>query len=99
MRRLVRSVLLWVLALALPIQGAVAATVLAYGPHHHGPRIVASQPTPPAHGLDGAGQGQDHRLHEFEPHIAHDSRYPSDESRAGVFLPDGPERPPRNHLT
>ena len=33
---LVRTVLIWLLAVALPVQGAAAATMLACGPGHHG---------------------------------------------------------------
>ncbi|AKJ27144.1 hypothetical protein AAW51_0453 [Caldimonas brevitalea] len=45
MWRVVRSVLLWVLAVALPFQGAVAATMIACGPQHHGTALVFSQAT------------------------------------------------------
>ncbi len=33
---LVRTALIWLLAVALPVQGAAAATMLACGPGHHG---------------------------------------------------------------
>ena len=37
-----RTLLIWVLALALPMQGAVAAAMVWCGPHHHDPAAVAA---------------------------------------------------------
>ena len=61
MCRVIRSALLWLLAVALPFQGAVAATMIACGPNHHGVAAVA----PPAghdHAQHGHGMG-----HHSEP--------------------------------
>jgi hypothetical protein len=48
MSRLVRLTLMWLLALALPLQGVSAATMLACGSGHHRP--AASQVTAHSHG-------------------------------------------------
>ena len=42
MFRMVRALLIWLLALALPAQGVMAATMVFCGPNHHDPASVAA---------------------------------------------------------
>ena len=55
MLRMVRTLLIWLLALALPAQGVMAATMIFCGPNHDGraPAVAA------AHHADAAHQLQD----------------------------------------
>ena len=39
---MMRTLLIWLLALALPMQGAVAAAMVWCGPHHHDPAVAAA---------------------------------------------------------
>jgi hypothetical protein len=67
MSRVIRFALLWLLAVALPFQGAVAATMIACGPSHHGPAAVV--PQKPGHEQDRQAEpdeapaGHDHARH------------------------------------
>ncbi len=45
---LLRTLLVWMLVLAVPVQGAAAATMALCGPNHHG-TVAAAQTTPPHH--------------------------------------------------
>lgn len=45
MSRVIRSALLWLLAVALPFEGAMAAAMVACGSHHPGQAAVVAQPT------------------------------------------------------
>jgi len=54
MLRLARTLLIWLLALALPAQGVVAATMVFCGPNHHDRAAAAA-----AHDADAAHQPQD----------------------------------------
>jgi hypothetical protein len=55
---MVRTLLIWLLVLALPAQGAMAATMAFCGPNHHGSTAAASAPH------DG------HAVHEDHEHTA-----------------------------
>lgn len=61
---LIRALLIWLLVLAVPAQGAAAATMAFCGPNHHGGGAAAQmQPAAPAHHAhqDGAAaQGHEH---------------------------------------
>jgi len=59
MRKLIRLALLWLVALALPLQGVAAATMLHCHPAHH--RDAASTAHDHHHGA--ADQRHDHALH------------------------------------
>ena len=52
---LIRTLLIWLLALAVPAQGAAAATMAYCGPNHHGSEVAARvQPSAaPAHAHHG----------------------------------------------
>jgi len=39
---MLRTILIWLLVLALPAQGAIAATMVFCGPSHHGSSVVAT---------------------------------------------------------
>ena len=58
-----RTLLIWLLALALPAQGVMAATMVFCGPNHHG---QASAVAPAHHHVDAAHQPQDSTAHSHE---------------------------------
>jgi hypothetical protein len=55
MRRLFRAALLWLIALAIPMQGMAAATMLSCGPGHH--RMMTNQSTSASAAHDHAAHG------------------------------------------
>ena len=59
---LIRALLIWLLVLAVPAQGAAAATMAFCGPNHHGGEAAAQvQRTAPAgHAHQGGASAQDH---------------------------------------
>jgi hypothetical protein len=74
MWRVIRFALLWLLAVALPFQGAVAATMIACGPNHHGAAAVVPQKTGHDRQADVAptSVGHDHAQHQHG--MAHHSK-------------------------
>jgi hypothetical protein len=66
MRVIVRICLIWLLALAVPLQGVAAATMLVCGPHHQaGGAVHASPDVQPHH--HGAHSGDDAHAHHAMP--------------------------------
>jgi hypothetical protein len=67
MWRVCRFALLWLLAVALPFQGAVAAAMIACGPNHHGAGALLLQKTGHEHdrraGPAQTPVGHDHAQH------------------------------------
>jgi len=59
---MVRTLLIWLLVLALPAQGAMAATMAFCGPNHHGSTAAASAPhdAHAVHDHEHTVQGQAH---------------------------------------
>lgn len=58
MRRLLRTVLTWLLVLALPAQGYAAQAMLFCGPAHHGTVVSVAVDDPAAHGhAEHGGRG------------------------------------------
>jgi hypothetical protein len=61
---LIRALLIWLLVLAVPAQGAAAATMAFCGPNHHGGGAAAQMqtaaPAGHAHQDDAAAQGHEH---------------------------------------
>jgi hypothetical protein len=64
MFRMVRVLLTWLLALALPVQGVVAATMVLCGPNHHDRAAAAAV----AHDADAA-----HEPHDVAAHSHHEA--------------------------
>ena len=64
MVRMVRTLLIWLLALALPAQGVMAATMVFCGPNHHDRASAAAV----AHDADAA-----HQLHDVAAHSHHEA--------------------------
>jgi hypothetical protein len=64
-----RTALMWLLLLALPLQGFAAATMLTCGPNHHRLPVHAAAASVHDHGHDhGNGNGQHHaHAHEHAP--------------------------------
>lgn len=62
MFRMLRTLLIWLLALALPVQGVMAATMVFCGPNHHD-RAAAV-----AHDADAA-----HQPHDVAAHSHHEA--------------------------
>lgn len=58
MRSRFRTALMWLLLLALPLQGFAAATMINCGPNHHRMASAAMAATPDAH--EHAASGQHH---------------------------------------
>lgn len=73
--RLVRSVLMWLLAVALPIQGASAVTMLACGPVHSSVAAAVS-------GVMPAAADHDHAAHLLD--IAADHAAPAEEASSAA---------------
>ncbi|HPO20435.1 MAG TPA: hypothetical protein PLO07_14685 [Rubrivivax sp.] len=59
---MVRTFLIWLLALALPAQGVIAATMVFCGPNHHDRASAAAV----AHDVDAAHQPQDAAAHSHQ---------------------------------
>ncbi len=68
---IVRTALIWLLASALPVQGAAAATMLSCGPGHHGALAGAHEHADPQ-----AGRSNHHAHHGDEAHDLHASGHP-----------------------
>ena len=68
MWRPLRSMLLWFLAVALPLQGISAATMAACGTGHHGNTSTASQAGIPSHGGHLAAM----HVHSYDASGAHE---------------------------
>ncbi len=66
---LVRTILIWLLVVAVPAQGAVAATMAFCGPNHHGGGTSAqAQATAPAHHAHhDASSAPDHEHPQVAP--------------------------------
>ena len=89
MWHVIRSALLWLIAVALPLHGAAAATMIACGPAHHGAAVAAAaQPAAAAsHGHEhGAAP---HAGHGHGPH-AHSPAH-GDHGMASQAADDAPD--------
>ena len=73
MSRMVRMLLIWLLALALPAQGVIAATMVFCGPNHHDRAAAAAV----AHDADAA-----HQPHDFAAQAHHEAADKQAESTA-----------------
>jgi hypothetical protein len=80
MFRMVRMLLIWLLALALPAQGVMAATMVFCGPNHHGRAAAAAV----VHDADAA-----HQPHDFTAH----SHYEAADKQAENTASDGTATP------
>lgn len=73
---MVRTLLIWLLVLAIPAQGAMAATMAFCGPNHHGSTAAVSAPHD-AHAVHGdhehTAQGQAHTADELASDTAADA--------------------------
>ena len=69
-----RSAVMWLLLLALPLQGFAAATMLNCGPNHH--RMLAAVAAEPVETHEHMAVGQHH--HETGMAAAHDQAAPVD---------------------
>ena len=72
---LIRTLLIWLLALAVPAQGAAAATMAFCGPNHHGGVAAAQmQPAAPAdHAHQDGGVASEHEHPQAAAVAAEDS--------------------------
>ncbi len=63
---LIRALLIWLLVLAVPAQGAAAATMVSCGPNHHGgvPAAHTQQVTTAAHAHHGTDAQVAHEHHD-----------------------------------
>jgi len=90
MVRMVRTLLIWLLALALPAQGVIAATMVFCGPNHHDRASAAAM----AHDADAAHHPLDSAAHSH--HEAADGQAEnaaSDETAAPeTFSPSGMQK-------
>jgi hypothetical protein len=69
MWRGVRLAVMWLVALALPLQGLAAATMLSCGPGHH--RMAAAQPvSAPAHDRGAHDHASASHAHDADQHEA-----------------------------
>ena len=76
---MVRTLLIWLLALALPAQGVIAATMVFCGPNHHDRASVATT----AHDADAVHQAQDSSAHSHHETADAQAEYTaSDEAAA-----------------
>ena len=82
MGRLIRTLLIWLLVLAVPAQGAAAATMALCGPNHHngtpGAAMVHTQASGLSHDhrLDHPnGDSSDHVQNSAATHPAHDHNH------------------------
>ena len=73
MFRMVRMLLIWLLAFALPAQGVIAATMVFCGPNHHDRAAAATV----GHDADAA-----HQAHDFAAHVHHEAADKQAESTA-----------------
>jgi hypothetical protein len=64
MFRMVRMLLIWLLAFALPAQGVIAATMVFCGPNHHDRAAAAAV----GHDVDAA-----HQAHDLTAHSHHEA--------------------------
>jgi hypothetical protein len=70
---IVRTALIWLLAIALPVQGAAAATMLSCGPGHHGAAAGAhahadDPPGMSSHHTHNGDEAGDHASSHAHPH-------------------------------
>ncbi len=66
---LFRATLIWLLALAIPLQGAMAAAMRCCGPEHHQSQNAGERPPATGHDLNGASP--DHGGHSGQVHDHH----------------------------
>jgi hypothetical protein len=88
---LIRTTLIWLMAIALPVQGAAAATMLACGPGHHGASAAHSHAAAePAHVHAGSTEPHVHPDghaalgHADSGHHGHDQEIPSGSESAAA---------------
>lgn len=73
MRRLLRTVLTWLLVLALPAQGYAAQAMLFCGPAHHGTVVSVAVDDPAAHGhVEHRGRGHADADHHHPDGAVHE---------------------------
>jgi hypothetical protein len=65
-----RTTLIWLLALAIPFQGAMAAAMRCCGPQHHQSQEAGERPLGTGYGPNGASH--DHGAHDGHSEHAHD---------------------------
>ena len=87
---MIRTVLIWLLVLALPAQGAIAASMVFCGPNHHDRAAAAAV----AHPADAAHQRQDSAGHSHDAITdAHAGNTASDETATpDNFAPSGMQK-------
>ncbi|HUG24125.1 hypothetical protein [Piscinibacter sp.] len=87
MRNVIRLALLWLVAMALPLQGAAAATMLHCAPAHHRDAMSAAHD----HHHGAAYQRHDHAHHgplSTGEHTAHDTQTAEDDAATSAHGPD-----------
>ncbi len=90
---LIRTLLIWLLVLAVPAQAAAAATMAFCGPNHHGAGATshaqrASYAEHAQHGSDAGSAAHQHRHEHQHQEIA----APDEANDAASASPDGPAK-------
>ncbi len=67
----IRTLLIWLLVLALPAQGVAAATMAFCGPNHHGAGPAAHSPRANAEHAHHGSAAQENRMHHGVSHDEH----------------------------
>jgi len=75
---MIRAVLIWLLALALPAQGVMAATMVFCGPHHHERAVAAAHEADAAHSHPAAAHD------DADAVSAHESAAPEPAAQDGA---------------
>ena len=84
---LIRTLFIWLLALAVPVQGAAAATMAFCGPSHHGgaaaDQMQSVGPADQAHHI--ASASSEHAHHHVAPSADEVSAAPADSTPTSAF--------------
>jgi hypothetical protein len=84
-RRLLKIVLLWLIALAVPIQGAAAATMVLCGPIHQRIAIVSQVEAATTHGTHDQHKSHHHVSADAKASGHHDSQKDMSELPTGKY--------------
>jgi hypothetical protein len=83
MNRLIKTLLIWLLMLAIPAQGIAAGMQLSCGPMHHGASMDKTHAAPHSHDQTSAGDDHQHHDHHDMAQQADDTAASSDVADAG----------------
>ena len=87
---MVRMLLIWLLALALPAQGVIAATMVFCGPNHHGQATAAAV----AHDADSAHRSLGSAANSHHEAVGGQAEYtaPDEAAAAETLSPSGMQK-------